>query len=68
VGVQAPSSRENGLAIQRANAGKEIRLNHTVKENRQHQIEGSKFEARSDKNFGYIAKQSYYFSNVPQIF
>jgi len=55
VGVQAPLSRQNGLAIQRANAGKEIRLNHIVKEIRQHQIKDSKLEVWSVNNFRHIA-------------
>jgi hypothetical protein len=43
------------MAIQRENAGKEIRLNHIVKEIRQHQIKDSKLEVWSVNNFRHIA-------------
>lgn len=49
MGVQAPSSRQNGLAILRTNARKETRFNHIVKEIRQHQIMGSKLEVWEPK-------------------
>ena len=69
MGVQAPSSRQNGLAIQRANARKDIRLNHIVKEIRQQQIKGSKLEVWSVKNFRHITYSSHITLVMsPQIF
>jgi len=59
LGVQAPSSRKNGMAMQRANARKDIKLNHIVKEIRQHQIMGSKLKVLSVKNFRHITYSSY---------